>query len=134
MTKNSNKGFQKAQPEDHPIVKQYNERMEECGGDYQEYQRRYNRHTIRISLTNEQTGREEWGDYGMTFFNEDNAINHLGLLGDFLEFVTKKENRNWGLSLQDEGLVKRYTDWITEKVLPYSEKTKTIGEIAEEMK
>ena len=29
----------------------------------------------------------------MTFFNEDNAINHLGLLGDFLEFVTKEENR-----------------------------------------
>ena len=125
MTKKSNKGFAKCQPEDHPIAKQFNDRMEKCGGDFQEYNRRYNRHTIRISLTNEQTGEEEWGDYGMTFFNEDNAINHLGLLGDFLEFVTKEENRNWGLGFQDKGLVKRYTDWITDKVLPYSEKKKT---------
>ena len=133
MAKNSNKGFGKVQPEDHPIAKQFNERMEECGGDYQVYQRRYNRHTLRISLTNEQSGREEWGDHECTFFNEDNAINHLGLLGDFLEFATKEENRNWGLGFQDKGLVKRYTDWITEKVLPHSQKTKTVGEIAEEM-
>ena len=133
MAKNSNKGFGKVQPEDHPFAKQFNERMEECGGDYQIYQRRYNRHTIRISLTNEQTGREEWGDHGITFFNEDNAINHLGLLGDFLEFVTKEENRNWGLGFQDKGLVGRYTDWITEKVLPPNKRVKTIGEIAEEM-
>ena len=61
----------------------------------------------------------------MTFYNEDNAINHLGFLGDFLEFMTKEENRNWGLGLQDEGLVKRYTDFITEKVLPYSQKNKS---------
>ena len=75
-------------------------------------------HTIRISLTNERNGREEWGDYGMTFYNEDNAINHLNLLGRFLEFACEKENRAWGLGYQDEGLVKRYTDWITDRVLP----------------
>jgi len=52
-------------------------------------------------------------------------MNHLGFLGDLLEFMTKEENRNWGLGLQDEGLVKRYTDFITEKVLPYSQKNKS---------
>ena len=123
--KSNNKGFAKCQPEDHPLAKQFNDRMEKCGGDFKEYNRRYNRHTIRISLTNEQNGREEWGDYEVTFFNEDNAINHLGFLGDLLEFMTKEENRNWGLGLQDEGLVKRYTDFITEKVLPYSQKNKS---------
>ena len=34
--------------------------------------------------------------------------------------MTKEENRNWGLGMQDEGLVKRYTDFITERVLPHS--------------
>jgi hypothetical protein len=94
--------------------------MEECGQDYGLYQRKYNRHTLRISLTNEQTGREEWGDSEVTFYNEDNAINHLGFLGDLLEFMTKEENRSWGMGMQDEGLVKRYTDFITERVLPHS--------------
>ena len=123
--KSNNKGFAKCQPEDHPLAQQYNKRMEECGGDFLEYQRRYNRHTLRISLTDEQVGKELWGDYEVTFFNEDNAINHLGFLGDLLEFMTKEENRNWGLGLQDEGLVKRYTDFITEKVLPHSQKNKS---------
>ena len=34
--------------------------------------------------------------------------------------MTKEENRNWGLGMQDKGLVKRYTDWITDRVLPHS--------------
>ena len=124
--KNFGKGFGKGQT-DNPVnlVEQFNKRMEECGQDYGLYQRKYNRHTLRISLTNEQTGREEWGDSEVTFYNEDNAINHLGFLGDFLEFMTKEENRSWGLGYQDEGLVKRYTDFITEKVLPYSQKNKS---------
>ena len=119
--KNFGKGFGKGQTVN-PVnlVEQFNKRMEECGQDYGLYQRKYNRHTLRISLTNEQTGREEWGDYEVTFYNEDNAINHLGFLGDFLEFMTKEENRDWGLGMQDKELVKRYTAFITEKVLPHS--------------
>ena len=119
--KNFGKGFGNGQTVN-PVnlVEQFNKRMEECGQDYGLYQRKYNRHTLRISLTNEQTGREEWGDSEVTFYNEDNAINHLGFLGDFLEFMTKEENRNWGLGMQDKGLVKRYTDWITDRVLPHS--------------
>ena len=92
-------------------------------------------HTIRVSLTNEENGREEWGDYGMTFFNEDNAINHLNLLGKFLEFACEEENTSWGLGYQDEGLVERYANWITKKVSPPSFKGLVkITEITDEMK
>lgn len=84
---------------------QYNKRMEECGGDIREYQRRYNRHTLKLTLLNEQSGEEEWGDYSITFYNEDNAINHLSVVGEFMELLAREENRSWGFYHTEQKVV-----------------------------
>ena len=62
--------------------------------DFIEYLRRNNRHTLKLSLLNEQTGEEEWEGKEITFFNEDNAISHLGILESFFDLIM--ENQNWG--------------------------------------
>ena len=116
--KSNNKGFAKCQPEDHPLAQQYNKRMEECGGDFLEYQRRYNRHTLRISLTDEQVGKELWGDKEITFYNEDNAIGHLSFLSDLLDLLVQEENRWWGCGMSDDALVERITSFVKERVSP----------------
>ena len=116
--KSNNKGFAKCQPEDHPFAQQYNKRMEECGGDFLEYQRRYNRHTLRISLTDEQVGKELWGDKEITFYNEDNAIGHLSFLSDLLDLLVQEENRWWGCGMSDDALVERITSFVRERVSP----------------
>ena len=108
-------------------------RMEECGNDYLEYARKYNRHTLKISLTNEQTGTEIWEGSEITFFNEDNAISHLGLLNELLEELTKEENRDWGTGRSNEALVERLTNFVREKVSPPNGH-KSITEIAEGIK
>ena len=74
--------------EDKLLQKQLDKRMEECGGDLKTYMERYNRHTLRISLVDEQVGEELWGDKSITFFNEDNAISHMGFLSDLLDLLT----------------------------------------------
>ena len=114
--KSNNKGFAKCQPEDHPFAQQYNKRMEECGGDFLEYQRRYNRHTLRISLTDEQVGKELLGDKEITFYNEDNAICHLSFLSDLLDLLVQEENRWWGCGKSDDALVERITCFVKERV------------------
>jgi hypothetical protein len=91
---------------------QYDKRMEECGGDPLEYQRRYNRHTLKLTLLNEQNGEEEWGDYSITFYNEDNAINHLSVVGKFMELLTKEENRDWGYAHTEQKVVDNILDPI----------------------
>ena len=114
------------------VEKLLKKRMEECGGDYLEYIRKYNRHTLKVSLTNEQTG-EEWEGSKITFFNEDNAISHTGFLADFLEELLKEENRDWGTGCSNKALVERLTNFVREKVSPPS-KHKSIAEIAEGIK
>ena len=53
------------------------------------------KYTLNISMVNEQTGVEgEWGGKSITFYNEDNAINHLSLLESFFELLL--ENKDWG--------------------------------------
>lgn len=84
---------------------QYDKRMEECGGDFREYQKRYNRHTLKLTLLNEQSGEEEWGEHSITFFNEDNAINHLSVVGEFMELLAKEENRSWGFYHTEQKVV-----------------------------
>ena len=98
-------------------------RMEECGNDYLEYARKYNRHTLKISLTNEQIGKEIWEGSEITFFNEDNAISHLGFLTDLLEELLKEENRDWGRRSSNEALVKRLTDFVRERAISPEEET-----------
>jgi hypothetical protein len=84
---------------------QLNQRMEECGGDILEYNKRYNRHTLKLTLLNEQSGEEEWGEHSITFYNEDNAINHLSVVGEFMELLTKEENRTWGFYHTEQKVV-----------------------------
>lgn len=95
----------------------YNERMEECGGDYLEYAKKYNRHTLKITLLNEQVGEALWGDTETTFYNEDNAISHLSIVSDFLELLTKEENRGWGFAHTEEELVDRIINPIKDRLL-----------------
>ena len=81
-----------------------------------EYMRRYNRHSLKISLTDEQVGKELWGDKEITFFNEDNAINHLSFLSDFLDLLVQEENRYWGCGMSDDALVERITSFVRDRV------------------
>ena len=111
----------------------FKQRMEECGNDYLEYVRKYNRHTLKISLTNEQIGEEIWEGSEITFFNEDNAISHLGFLNELLEELSKEENRDWGTGCSNEALVERLTNFVREKVSPPNGH-KSITEIAEGIK
>ena len=68
-----------------------------------EYLKKHNRHTLKISLLNEQTGKEEWKGKAITFYNEDNAISHLGLLRSFFELLM--ENQEWGYKWTSEEVV-----------------------------
>ena len=93
-------------------------RMEVCGGDFHEYIERYNRHTLQVSLTDEQLNKQLWEGTEITFYNEDNAINHLGFVNDFLELLTKEENRWWGTGMADEELVERIISFVRKRVSP----------------
>ena len=115
----SPKGFGESNQKDiHFLQKQLDKRMEECGGDLMTYMERYNRHTLRISLTDEQVGRELWGDKSVTFFNEDNSISHMGFLSDLLDLLTQKENRMWGTGRSNKELVERITSFVRDRVSP----------------
>ena len=115
----SPKGFGESNQKDiHFLQKQLDKRMEECGGDLMTYMERYNRHTLRISLTDEQVGRELWGDKSVTFFNEDNSLSHVGFLSDLLDLLTQKENRMWGTGRSNKELVERITSFVKDRVSP----------------
>ena len=115
----SPKGFGESNQKDiHFLQKQLDKRMEECGGDLMTYMERYNRHTLRISLTDEQVGRELWGDKSVTFFNEDNSLSHMGFLSDLLDLLTHKENRMWGTGRSNKELVERITSFVKDRVSP----------------
>ena len=96
----------------------FNKRMEECGNDYLKYIEKYNRHTLTISLVNEQTGESFIKDKSITFFNEDNSISHMSFLSKFLELLTDEENRFWGTGRSDEKLVERITNFVKKRVSP----------------
>ena len=117
--KKNNKGFgEKTNPRNEELQNSMDKKMEECGGDFMEYMRRYNRHTLKISLTDEQVGKELWGNKEITFYNEDNAISHLGFLSDFLDELLKEENNSWGTGLSNDALVERLTNFVRERVAP----------------
>ena len=84
--------------------------------DYKEYQRRFNRHTLKISLLNEQTNTFDWVNHGITFLNEDNAIFHLSLLGDFLDLLLQEENRGWGYKKTPDELVDRIINPLRDRL------------------
>ena len=96
----------------------FNKRMEECGNDYLKYIEKYNRHTLTISLVNEQTGESFIEDKSITFFNEDNSISHMNFLSEFFELLTDEENRFWGTGRSDKKLVERITNFVKKRVSP----------------
>ena len=111
-------------------------RIEEHGGDYLSYIKQYNRHRLEISLTNEQTGNEDWGSNIKVFYNEDNAYSHFAFIDEMLDLLLEEENRDWGTILANEALVERILNFVRKKVSPPTPKkrARTIGEIADEMK
>jgi len=74
--------------------------------------KKHNRHTLKISLINEQVGEEVWEGSSITFYNEDNAISHLSVLNQFLELLTKEENRMWGYTHTTDEVVNNIIDTI----------------------
>ena len=98
------------------LNKEMERRLEICGGDMSEYIQRFNRHTLKVSLTDEQVNKQLWEGTEITFYNEDNAINHLSFVGDFLEVLTKEENRMWGTGMADEALVERIISFVRKRV------------------
>ena len=81
----------KSLAENNKILQQ---QYEECGNDYLKWVEKYNRHTLKVSLLNEQTNRESVCGDEITFFNEDNAISHVSVVNEFLHLLAK--NRDWG--------------------------------------
>jgi len=108
----------KTQQEQQNYQQLFEERMKECGNDYLKYIEKYNRHTLTISLVDEQIGESFWKPRSVTFFNEDNSINHMSFLSDFLELLTQEENRFWGTGRSDKKLVERITSFVEERVSP----------------
>ena len=100
------------------LQKEMQRRIDIANGDPIEYMMRFNRHTLRVSLTNEQVNKELWEGSDITFFNEDNAISHLTLINDLLELLTQEENKMWGTGMADNALVERITKFIVKKVSP----------------
>ena len=111
-------------------------RLQEHGGDFLSYSKQYNRHRLEITLTNEQTGDEDWGSNIKVFYNEDNAYSHFAFIDEMLDLLLEEENRDWGTILANEALVERILNFVRKKVSPPTPKkgARTIGEIADEMK
>ena len=93
-------------------------RMDECDGDFTKYVEKYNRHTLKVSLTDEQVKKELWSGSEITFFNEDNAISHLTFVNDLLELLTEEKNRDWGTRKANTQLVDRITNFVRDRVSP----------------
>ena len=122
MKNETNELGENIDPKLRQLKKQYDERMQECGGDHREYMRRYNRHTLNISVTDEQVGRERWEGKSITFLNEDNALAHLSLLSDLLDLLVKEENNSWGTGMIDDAAVQRILGFVKERIAPEARK------------
>ena len=88
--------------------------------DYLEWCTEHNKHTLTISLVDEQRPLEYqyFDPKQITFFNQDNSISHLAILEDFLDLLTQDENKGWGIKSQtNEELVDRILDPIRDRLL-----------------
>ena len=89
---------------------------EECGGDYLTWAKKYNRHTLKVCLINEQTGEESWcSGEAITFINEDNAISHLNVVGEFLLLLAK--NKKWGYKQTTQEVVDNILNPIKDRLV-----------------
>ena len=99
-------------------MKQQIKEHNDSGKDFIEYLKKHNRHTLKISLLNEQSGQEEWKGKTITFYNEDNAISHLGLLEKFFELLL--ENKDWGFNHTPDEVVENILNPLKERIQPPS--------------
>ena len=89
---------------------------EECAGDYLTWAKKYNRHTLKVCLINEQTGEESWcSGEAITFINEDNAISHLNVVGEFLLLLAK--NKKWGYKQTSQEVVDNILNPIKDRLV-----------------
>ena len=100
------------------IAKQHERRMKECNGDLMTYLKKYNRHTIELTYTNEQLPKKEGKKVlnSYTFYNEDNCISHMCLIEEFISLVMKEENKRWGYKETDQELIDRIINPIKDRL------------------
>jgi hypothetical protein len=89
--------------------------MEECGNDSSKWMEKYNRHTLKVSLLNEQCNKELWAGEEITFFNEDNAISHLSVVGEFLTLLAN--NTGWGYKHTSEETIDAILNPIRDRLM-----------------
>ena len=100
------------------LAKQEERRMKECNGDFMTYLKKYNRHTIEFTYTNEQLPKKEGKKVlnSYTFCNEDNCISHMCLIEEFISLVMKEENKRWGYKQTDQELIDRIINPIKDRL------------------
>ena len=99
------------------IAAKHKKDLEDCGGDYLTYLRKHNRHTLKVSLLNEQCNEELWEGNSITFFNEDNAISHLSVVSELLDLLTREENKSWGYKTTPQEVVDRIINPIKDRLV-----------------
>ncbi len=77
------------------------------------------RYTIKMSLNIEETN-DTCGEKNITFYNEDNALDHIIILGEFFDLLL--ENKSWGTTGSNDELVERILKPIREKIEPPKKK------------
>ena len=100
------------------LAKQEERRMKECNGDFMTYLKKYNRHTIELTYTNEQLPKREGKQVlsSYTFYNEDNCFSHMFLIKEFITLVMSKENKDWGYKHTSQKLIDRIINPITDRL------------------
>ena len=74
--------------------------------ELQEWVKENNRHTLKLSLVNQQSGVEDlWSQ--IDFYSEDNAFSHIGIVEALLYLITREENKRWGHKHTNEEVVER---------------------------
>jgi len=88
---------------------------EECNGDHLLFLRKTNAHTLKVSLINEQVKEELFEGESITFFNEDNAVSHLRVVGEFLSLLAK--NTDWGYKHTSQEVVDAILNPIKDRLM-----------------
>ena len=100
------------------LAKQEERRMKECNGDFMTYLKKYNRHTIEFTYTNEQLPKREGKQVlsSYTFYNGDNCFSHMSLIKEFISLLMKEENKRWGYKETDQELIDRIINPIKDRL------------------
>ena len=88
---------------------------EECDGDHLLFMQKTNAHTLKVSLMNEQVKEELFRGEEVTFFNEDNAVGHLRVVGEFLMLLAK--NQDWGYKHTSQEVVDAILNPIKDRLM-----------------